>query len=176
MTTTLLLLALVAAANPVRAHAVRPDPVSGGVLGWAAGVSMLAVVVAAAVSGPLLDLVDVSVSSARIAAGMALVIVAAKDALFSPPVPQPALSGDRAGLLPIAFPAILTPAAVLLVVAAAAHRGVVEAVLAGAVAVGVALLAVRGPSLRFVRPLLASTGAAGVAIGVMVVLDGVRAI
>ena len=72
MTTTLLFLALLAAVNPLRVQAVGPKEMKPGVLCYA-GVVVLAVGTASAcLSGPLLGLVDVSVSSARIAAGVAL--------------------------------------------------------------------------------------------------------
>lgn len=176
MTTTLLFLALLAAVNPIRIHAVRPDPVTPGVLGYAAALVIGLGAIVAALSGPLLDLVDVSESSARIAAGVALVAVAMKDALGPVPASEPALIGDRAGLVPVAFPAAFNPATALLTLSAAADRGNGVALLVLAAALAIALLVVRGPKLRALRPLLGATGAVGVAIGVLVVMDGVLAI
>ena len=176
MTTTLLFLALLAAVNPIRVHAVRPDVVTVRVIAFAGGVVIAAGTAFALLSGPLLDLVDVSVSSARIAAGVALVAVAARDALGPVPTAEPALAGDRAGIIPVAFPAALPPATALLMVASGADRGVGLTVATLAVVLAIALAALRGPNLAGLRPLLAATGAAGVAVGVLVVMDGVLAI
>lgn len=176
MTTTLLFLALLAAANPIRVHAVRPDRITPGVLGYAAAVVMGAGTVFAVLAESLLDLVDVSASSARIAAGMALVVVSTRDALGPAPSAQPALGGDRAGLVPVAFPAMMNPATAVLMVAAAVDRGVGTALFVLACALTVTLAIVRGPRFPASRLLLVATGAGGVATGVLVVMDGVLAI
>lgn len=176
MTTTLLFLALLAATNPIRVHAVRTEPVTAGVLGYAFATTIGLGAAFAVLSGPLLDAVDVSESSARIAAGVALVVVAAKDVIGPVPKPEPSLAGDRAGIVPVAFPTAFNPATALLTLSAAADRGVIEALLFLAVTVGIALAVLRGPKLPALRPLVASAGAAGVAIGVLVVMDGVLAI
>lgn len=176
MTTTLLFLALLAAINPIRVHAVRPESVTMGVLGYAFATTLGLGAAFALLSGPLLDAVDVSGSSARIAAGVALVVVAAKDVIGPVPKPEPSLAGDRAGIVPVAFPAAMNPATALLVISAAADRGVGEALAFLVVTVVVALGVVWMPKLPALRPLLGSAGAAGVAIGVLVVMDGVLAI
>ena len=176
MTTTLLFLALLAAANPIRVHAVRPGVVTPGVLGYATAVVIGAGAVFAVLAESLLDLIDVSASSARIAAGVSLVVVSTRDALGPAPSAQPALGGDRAGLVPVAFPAMMSPATAGLMVAAAVDRGVGTALLVLACALTVTLAIVRAPRLPACRPLLVATGAGGVAIGVLVVMDGVLAI
>lgn len=176
MTTTLLFLALLAALNPVRVHTVRPDPVTPGVVGYAAALVVGAGAVFAVLASPLLDLVDVSGSSARIAAGVALVAIAMRDVLGPVPRAEPALSGDRAGLVPVAFPAAMNPATALLMVAASADRGAVAAILVLTGALTVTLAVLRGPKLPVRRQLLVASGAGGVAIGVLVVMDGVLAI
>ena len=75
----------------------------------AIGVRLALVGVSAVVSGPLLDLVDVTGPSARIAAGIALLVVCAKDVFAPPPTAEPALAGWRAGLVPLAFPVVFSP-------------------------------------------------------------------
>jgi len=176
VTTTLLFLALFAALNPVRVHAVRPDPIKPGVVGYAAALVIGVGAVFAMLAESLLDLVAVSGSSARIAAGMALVAIATRDLLGPVPSAEPALGGARAGLVPVAFPAAMNPATALLVIAASADRGVVTTILVLACALTVTLMVLRGPKLPALRQLLTATGASGVAIGVLVVMDGVLAI
>ena len=176
MTTTLLFLALLAAVNPLRVQAVGPKEMKPGVLCYA-GVVVLAVGTASAcLSGPLLGLLDVSVSSARIAAGVALVAVAAWDAVGPVPRPEPSLTGSFAGIVPVAFPAVLNPATVFLIIAAGADRGAIRAVAVMTVVVVTAMTALCVPRLSPVRPFLAAAGAGGAATGVLVVMDGVRAI
>ena len=141
MTTTLLFLALLAAVNPLRVQAVGPKEMKPGVLCYA-GVVVLAVGTASAcLSGPLLGLLDVSVSSARIAAGVALVAVAAWDAVGPVPRPEPSLTGSFAGIVPVAFPAVLNPATVFLMIAAGADRGAIRAVAVMTVVVVTAMTA-----------------------------------
>ncbi|MDG1366396.1 MAG: hypothetical protein P8I99_03945 [Acidimicrobiales bacterium] len=176
MTTTLLFLALLAAANPIRVHAVRPGVVTPQVLAFASATVLALGAAFALLSGPMLGLVDVSVSSARIAAGVALIVVSVRDAIGPVPQPKPSLVGHRTGIVPVAFPAALTPPTALLMIAAGADRGVglAVAVLAGVLVVVLAALC--SPRLRGLRPLLAATGAGGVAVGVLVAMDGVLAI
>lgn len=176
MTTTLLFLALLAAINPVRVHAVRPEPVTTGALGYAFVTVIALGAVFALLADPLLDLVDVSVSTGRIAAGVALVVVAARDVFGAVPKPEPALAGDRAGVVPLAFPTVMNPATALLVVSAASDRGVGVAVLVLTLTLTIALVVTRGPRLPALRTLNATAGVGGVAIAVLVVMDGVLAI
>ena len=59
---------------------------------------------AAAVGGPLLEALDVSDPSFRIAAGIVAVLAGAADLFRRPPAPEPALAGWRAALVPVAIP------------------------------------------------------------------------
>lgn len=177
MTLSLLILAGLAALNPWRVASTAPaDPgdrraaavvaatVTAG-CGW----------LAAGVSGPVVDVLSVSGSSARIAAGVAIVLVSLRDLVGPPLAPMPALAGRRAGLVPVAFPAMLTPAFVLLAIAAGHERGVATAVASVLPAIVMAAAAVgvgcTGP--RWFRPL---TAVAAGGIGTLVVLDGVYAV
>lgn len=176
MTFLLLTLGLVVAANPFRVAGTRPEngPVDAALV--AAGASVLGAAVFAAVSGPFFDAIDITGSSARIAAGVAVAAMGVKDMFTAPPAPTPALSGRWAGVLPIAFPAILTPAVALLVMAGAADRGVAPTLVAAGIAIAVAVLGLLTIAPRIRRGGQAAVGIAAVGIGALVTLDGVYAI
>ena len=177
MTLTLLVLAMVTAANPFRALSARPTGPTAPALLAAVGTTGLLVIGSAAISGPLLELVDVTGPNARIAAGIALLVVALKDVFAAPPGPEPALGGWRAGVVPLAFPVIFSPALALLAVAGASERGVPLAVAAAVIAVApVVLVLLAAPRSTPLRPLVAAVGVAGTGVAALVVLDGVYAI
>jgi len=169
-------LVLVLALNPARAaFGVPRSPrivAAGGLVGG------LAVCAAAAAAGPLLEALDVSEPSFRVAAGIVAVLAGVGDLLRRPPRRAPALGGSRAALVPIAIPLVARPVLLVLAVGAGADRGVL--VSAGAIAIGVALLTVLavgrptdGPGDRALRWAGRVLGAALVACGVILVLAGV---
>ena len=131
------------ALNPARAAFGVPR--AGGRRGPSLGVAAvggaiggLAVCAAAALGDPLLDALDVSEPSFRIAAGIVAALAGAADLFRRPPPPEPALAGWRAALVPVAIPLVARPALLVLALGAGADRGVL--VSAGAMAIGVALL------------------------------------
>jgi small neutral amino acid transporter SnatA (MarC family) len=171
---------LLLALNPARAAFGVPrggrSPWSvvaaGGAIGGFAGC-------AAAIAGdPLLEALDVSEPSFRIAAGLVAGLAGAGDLFRRPPSPDPALGGWRAALVPVAVPLVARPALLVLALGAGADRSV--AVTVGAMVVGVALLSglaawwpvegVPGRVLRWAGRLLA---AALVACGVILAVDGI---
>ena len=178
--------ALMLALNPARAAFGVPragrSPRSVVGLGAAGGViGGLVVCAAAAAGGPLLEALDVSEPSFRIAAGILAGLAGVVDLFRRPPSAEPALAGWRAALIPVAIPVVARPALLVLALGAGADRGVL--VSAGAVAVGVALLTAltagwptegtAGRVLRWAARLLA---AALVACGVVLAVDGVLAV
>jgi small neutral amino acid transporter SnatA (MarC family) len=176
MTLTLLLLAAIAAANPFRVASASPTPDRLRAVFVAVVVTSLAVVAAAAASGPLLDAIDVTGPSARIAAGIALAAVAAKDVFASPPEAEPGLSGWRAGVVPLALPVMFSPALALIAIAGGSDRGVIATGLVLFAALLVAGLAALRPPNRGLRGLVAVVGVLGIAVAALVVLDGVYSI
>jgi small neutral amino acid transporter SnatA (MarC family) len=175
--------ALLLALNPARAafgvpRAGRSPRAVAGVAAAGGAIGGLAVCAAAAVGDPLLDLLDVTEPSLRTAAGVVAILAGAADLFRRPPSPEPALAGRRAALVPVAIPVVIRPALVVLALGAGADQGVL--VSAGAMAVGVALLAglaarahtegAGGRMLRWAARLLA---AGLVACGVMLGIDGV---
>ena len=138
----------------------------------------LAVCAAAAVGGPLLDLLDVSEPSFRIAAGVVAVLAGAADLFRRPPPAEPAPSGRRAALIPVAVPLVARPALLVLALGVGADLDVL--VCAGAMAVGMGLLTgivaawpLDGPGGRSLRWAGRLLGAALVACGILLAVDGV---
>src|SRR5215207_1144408 len=178
--------ALVLALNPARAafgvpragrspRSVAGLSAAGGVIGG------LAVCAAATAGGPLLEALDVSEPSFRIAAGVLAGLTGAADLFRRPPSPEPALGGWRAALIPVAIPVVARPALLMLALGAGADRGVL--VSAGAMAVGIALLTgltagwpTEGPRGRVLRWAVRVLAAALVACGVILAVDGVLAV
>lgn len=108
----------------------------GGLLGAAV------VVAAAALSGPLLDALDVSRPAVRLAVGIVGAVAALVRLVRRPlrPVTTPAGRGwFGAALVPVAIPLVATPALIMLGLSAGADLGV--AFVAGVLALGVAALA-----------------------------------
>jgi small neutral amino acid transporter SnatA (MarC family) len=174
---------LVLALNPVRAAfgVPRAGRSPRSVLGVAAAggaIGGLAVCAAAAVGGPLLDALDVSDPSFRVAAGIVAGLAGAVDLFRNPPSPEPALPGWRAALVPVAIPAVARPALLVVALGAGAEQGFL--VSAGAMAAGVALLIgvvagwrTEGPGRRALLWVVRLLAAALVAGGVILTIDGV---
>ena len=175
--------ALLLALNPCRAAFAVPrsGPSPRAVAGLAAAggtIGGLVVCVVAAAGDPLLDALDVSEPSFRIAAGCVAVLAGAADLFRRPPPPEPAFPGWRAALIPVAIPVVARPAALVIALGAGAERGVLVSV--GAMAIGVALLTglavscpTDGPGGRAVRWASRVLAAALVACGVILAVDGV---
>jgi small neutral amino acid transporter SnatA (MarC family) len=175
--------ALLLALNPARAafgvpraersqRAVVELAAVGGVIGG------LAVCLAAAVADPLLDALDVSEPSFRVAAGIVAAIAGAADLFRRPPPPEPSLPGWRAALVPVAIPVVTRPALVVLALGAGADTDFL--VSAGAMAAGVALVIglarawpTDGPGGRVLRWGARLLAAGLVACGVVLTVDGV---
>jgi small neutral amino acid transporter SnatA (MarC family) len=178
--------ALALALNPLRAafgvpRAGRSPRTVVGLVAVGGTIGALAVCAAAAVGGPLLEALNVSEPSFRIAAGIVAGLAGAAELFRRPPSPEPALAGWRAALVPVAIPVVARPALLVMALGAGADRGVLLS--AGAMVVGVSLLTgltagwptegPRGRALRWGGRLLA---AALVACGVLLAVDGVLAV
>jgi len=175
--------ALVLALNPARAvfaipRAGRSRRTVVGVAAVGGVIGGLAVCAAAAAGGPLLDALDVSDPSFRIAAGIVAALAGAADLFRRPPPPEPALAGWSAALVPVAIPAVARPALLVLALGAGADRSVL--VSAGAMAMGIALLTglalawpTDGPGGRVLRWAGRLLAAGLVASGVLLGVDGI---
>jgi small neutral amino acid transporter SnatA (MarC family) len=175
--------ALLLALNPARAafgvpRAGRSPRTVAEVAALGGAVGALAVCAVAALGDPLLDALDVSEPSFRVAAGIVAGLAGAFDLFRRPPLPEPALPGWRAALVPVALPLVARPALVVLAMGAGADRSVL--VTLGAMALGVAVLTglagrwpLEGPRGRILRWASRLLGAALVACGVILAIDGV---
>jgi small neutral amino acid transporter SnatA (MarC family) len=178
--------ALLLALNPARAafavaSAGRSPRTAAGVAAVGGLIGGLAVCAAAAAGGPLLEALDVSEPSFRLAAGVVAALAGAADLVRRPPPPEPALAGRRAALVPVAIPVVARPALLLLALGAGADRGV--SVSAGAMAIGIALLTAlaagrptEGPAGRVLRWAGRLLAAGLVACGVILAVDGLLAV
>jgi small neutral amino acid transporter SnatA (MarC family) len=176
-------IALVLALNPARAafgipRAERSQRTVAGVAAVGGLIGGLGVFAAAIAGGPLLEALDVSEPSFRIAAGVVGALVGVADLFRRPPPPEPALPGWRAVLVPVAVPLVARPGLLVMALGAGADRG--AWVGAAAMALGVALLAglaawgpTAGPGGRVLRWARRLLGAALVACGVILTVDGV---
>jgi len=182
-TAWLWVIVLAVAINPARAafgipragrsqRAVAELAALGGLIGG------LAAFAAAVAGGPLLEALDVTEPSFRIAAGLVAVLVGAADLFRRPPSPEPALPGWRAALVPVAVPVVARPGLLVLALGAGADRG--SGVGAVAIALAVVLLAAlaawaptHGPGGRVLRWASRLLAAALVACGVVLAVDGV---
>ena len=177
--------ALILALNPARAafgvpRDGRASPSATGLAAVGGAIGALIVCVVAALADPLLDALDVSDPSFRVAAGIVAVIAGVADLFRRPPPPEPSLAGWRAALVPVAIPVVTRPALVVLAIAAGADQDLLVAV--GGMAACIALLTVlvaRAPTdgpggrvLRWAGRLLAAgLIACGVALGIDGILD-----
>ena len=174
--------ALLLALNPARAafgipRAGRKPQTVVGLAAVGGTIGGLTVCAAAAAGGPLLDALDVSEPSFRLAAGIVAALTGAADLFRRPPPPEPALAGWRAALIPVAIPVVARPALLVMALGAGADEGVL--VSAGAMAAVVALLtglAAAWPTADHPPPALRWAGrvlALGlVASGAILAIDG----
>ena len=185
MTLPLIAAALVTAMNPLRLAVAAPsDPllrsrtVALAVCGMVGSGVLLAWW-----SSPIAGSVDVSGSSTIIAAGLALVVIGARDAIIRPPEADTGLNGVGSALVPMFFPTLFTPAMAILAIASGIERGVLST-LAALVIAGVIIAAVTmgvSPDLAkrrrsSVRLSASVTGLLGVVLGGVVATHGVMSI
>ena len=178
--------ALLLALNPARAafgvpRAGRSPRTIARVAALGGLVGALAVGAAAVLGGPLLEALDVSEPSFRLAAGIVAALAGVADLFRRPPAPEPALAGWRAALVPVAIPLVARPALLVMALGAGADSGALVSV--GAMALGVALLTglaagwpTEGPGRRALRWASRVLAAALVACGVVLVVDGLLAV
>ena len=173
---------LVLALNPARAAfgvpRARSPRTAAGIAAAGGLLGGLAVCLAAAAGGPLLDALDVSEPSFRVAAGIVAAVTGVADLFRRPPRPDPGLAGRRAALVPVAIPLVARPALLVLALGAGADSGVLVSFVA--MVTGTALLTALaagcptdGPGGRVLRWVSGVLGAALIACGVILVLDGV---
>jgi small neutral amino acid transporter SnatA (MarC family) len=185
MNVGVLVLGFFGAWNVFRLHPALPDGERSrgervAATGLGALVAGIAVTVIAAWADDLLDALDITPPTARIAVGAVVAIAGARDLLTAPPAPEPAMRGVGAAVVPIFFPFLFSPPAVLLALAGGAdHDAGTVAWSAGAalltlvVAAAIAPLADGSPEARVERGLHRLLAGALVLAGLALVIDGI---
>jgi small neutral amino acid transporter SnatA (MarC family) len=171
-----LLFALVASVNPCRVRLVLPERREAVALGALLALGSAAAV--AAVGGALLDALDISPETFRLAAAIVLALEGARALVLGRPPNEPELGGLGAALVPVAFPLLLTPGVVALAIAAGGDAVVTEAVIGLAFAYALVLLATFVPRGERAEALLVAggriLGAAEIAAGIALSVDALR--
>ena len=183
MSLGLAFIALLAAVNAPRGRFVlmserRSERVIIGGLG--AALALGTVLFVAVVAEPLRDGFGVSIETARIGVGVVAALVGARDLVISLPSPEPALSGRRAALVPVAFPVLLSPALVFVAYGVALDHTVSAVVLMALPALAtlplVAIVEIggdAGPGRRAMQGAARLTAAMLVMAGVGIAMGGV---
>lgn len=132
----------------------------------------------AAFADPLLGALDISDPTARIAAGVAIVVIGVRDSFSAPAEAEPALDGWRAALVPVAMPHLFAPGITLLAISASADRGLAVAVTVLMWAMLPVILAAVWPApsgalARACRAGHVLTAGLAIALGGSLMLDGV---
>ena len=137
-----------------------------------------ALFVVAAVADPLLDSLEISEPTARIAAGVAVVVIGVRDAFAAPATIDPALPGWRAAVVPVAVPHLFAPGITLLAVSASVDRGLGQTtlvlVISMAVIVAATIWPAPGPTgARAARAGQVLVAGLAIAMGGALMVDGV---
>jgi small neutral amino acid transporter SnatA (MarC family) len=182
----LLVVAFVVAVNPARLHSALPHADSRtarlAATALGAAVTLVVYVLLAAAAGPMLDALDIDDASARIAAGLVLLVAGLRDLVGRPPTADPALPGWRAALVPVTVPLLLRPEVAMLTIIAGADEGIAATVIAAVVALALVVVSswAPGDATPFgpqVRTWLARvTAVALVVIAVDLAVDGILAV
>lgn len=171
-----LFLAFVAALNPCRTRLSLPERNEALVLGALVALAMGAALAAA--GSVVLDSLDVSPESFRLAAGLVLTLEGSRALALPRPATQPELPGLGAALVPVAFPLLLQPGVVVFALAAGGDGVAGEAI--GALAAALVLVGLAGalPTGSRSEALFAAGGrlfgALEIAAGAALAVDAIR--
>ena len=167
------LVAFLAALNPPAIAAALPRSVTMRATAIAALLAAALVAIAAGLSEPVLDVLDVSAPTFRVAAGAVLAVAGLRWVVVGA---RPVDDEDSRplALLPRLFP----PQLLAITITVSVEDGVVTSAVAGAVALLLAVIAARwrGRGLLWWSWSARLVGLAGVAIGLSLVVDGVKTV
>jgi small neutral amino acid transporter SnatA (MarC family) len=142
----LLAVTALAAVNPPRTRLGIPETGDGRARGiplvLGVIIALAAATAAAWLSGPLLDALEVTPETFRIAAGLVAAVAGIRSLVWTRPAAEPVAGGTAAALWPVAFPRAFTPEVAALALTAGSIEGVAPA--AAALAAALAVLAVLG--------------------------------
>ncbi len=179
MTIWLVFGSYLAAVNPLRLRPALPE--ESGRVRWQPVLLGAALVIAAgaglvAVSTELLDAIEVTPETYRIAAGTVAALVGMRVVVFPGRAEEPQLNGMWASVVPVAFPLLLTPELIALISIFGATESATRSIggLLVAIGAGVALgwVAHRRPQLWLAGARL--LGAFLVLAGFALVVEGIR--
>lgn len=166
---------VLSAINPIRRrYEIPPDRTRVAV---GAGVAAAVLLVFGLVGESLLELLDITIPTFRVAAGLVLALVATVDLFRRLPGGGPVPEGWLSSLAPVAFPVLLRPEVVLVAVVVAADAGI--AWLAAGAALAFADLvwwADRERNPRWERPLAMLISVLALVMAVDLLVDGVFAL
>ena len=167
------LAAFLVAVNPAAIAASLPASVATRAIVTAALLSAAVVTLAAVLSEPVLDLLDVSAPTFRVAAGAVLAVAGIRWVVVGA---RPTVQEDASALA--LLPLFLAPQVVAVAITVGVDDGVATAALAGAAALFAAVVAAlwRGRGLTWWSWSARLIGVAGVAIGLALVVDGVKTV
>lgn len=181
MTYPIALLVVLTTVNPLRIWPGFPGATSGrrfGLFTVGAMLSLAATLGLATLSAPILDFLEISAATARIAAGVAVVAIGGRDLLTGSAQPDPALPGWAAALVPVAIPHLFGPGLALLAISGGSDLGVVgiAAVVAAALSASSVLALAPRPANACARAVLAGqrlSGAVAILMGAALVSLGI---
>lgn len=178
MSFAFLLFAFAAAVNPCRLRLVLPASQAAVALG-----ALLALAAGAAIAltgSVVLDALDVSPESFKLAAGLVLALEGLRTLILPRPAQEPELGGLGAAVVPVLFPLLLQPGVVILALTAGGEDVAGGAIGALAVALlmvclaGLAKIGPRGEALFVAGSRL--LGSLELAAGAALAVDGIREI
>ncbi len=182
MNSLLVLTAYLAALNPARTRLGVPEDETGrarlGLLVAGTAIGLLTLTGLAAASRSVLEALEVSPETFRIAAGFVMVIVASWMIFVPVPTTEPVPAGSAAVLWPVAFPRVVSPETITLALSTGASDGL-GLTLSGLALAG-AMLIVLGPvrvgpiSGRVMSSVGRVAAVVLVFIGVWLAIQGVR--
>lgn len=166
-------IAVVLAVNPLRLQGRLP---LARVVGWGVLIASIAYLALGAVATVLVEAIDVSPPTMRIAAGLVLIVGAARDLLLGPPELEPSLPGAKAAVIPVALPMLVRPHVAVLAVSIGASDGLAP-LAAGAALTAVITMWVARPrdavAARVLSWSATTTSVVAVAMGVALAVEGV---
>jgi small neutral amino acid transporter SnatA (MarC family) len=129
-------------------------------------------------SGPLLDAVEITPETFRIAAGL-VAVAAGLVVLFSPrPAAEPELAGMRAAVWPVAFPRLFAPEVAALALSTGSLEGVAATAAGSGVVLSLVVAAAVAPRTPVSERVMLWTGrvlaALLVAVGIFLMVEGIR--
>jgi small neutral amino acid transporter SnatA (MarC family) len=168
-------LLVVVAVNPVRRRSELPSDLRQVAVG--AGITFAAILALGLAGEPVLDALDITVPTFRVAVGLVLAILSVVDLIKALPPTGPVPAGLRGAVAPVFFPVLLRPEVGLVAVLVGADAGL-GWLLMGAV---LALLdpiwwAERTRNARLNRAFGAVLSVAAIVLAVDLLIDGVFAL